>query len=156
MRKIKIVTDSACDIPKELEERYGILILPFAIIVGDKSYTERKDFTNEEFYQILSGHAEDLYPSEHRKIYVSVLVHMILESGIFRRRVAVGRDLAESKVVRLHDELVRAGHHNLQYVIPLYDRLVVSHDPVNLRSVDILKIKNLLGSSATYSHSSHT
>ena len=54
MRKIKIVTDSACDIPKELEERYGILILSFAIIVGDNSYTERKDFTNEEFYQILA------------------------------------------------------------------------------------------------------
>ena len=54
MKKIKIVTDSACDIPKELEERYGIRILPFAIIVGDQSYTERKDFTNEEFYQILA------------------------------------------------------------------------------------------------------
>ena len=54
MRKIKIVTDSACDIPKELEERYGIRILPFAIIVGDQSYTERKDFTNGEFYQILA------------------------------------------------------------------------------------------------------
>ena len=54
MRKIKIVTDSACDIPKELEERYGIRILPFSIAVGDESYTERKDFTNEEFYQILA------------------------------------------------------------------------------------------------------
>ena len=39
MRKIKIVTDSACDIPKELEERYGIRILPFSIAVGDESYT---------------------------------------------------------------------------------------------------------------------
>ena len=54
MRKIKIVTDSACDIPKELEERYQIRILPFSIAVGDESYTERKDFTNEEFYQILA------------------------------------------------------------------------------------------------------
>ena len=54
MRKIKIVTDSACDIPKELEERYQIRILPFSIIVGDQAYTERKDFTNEEFYQVLA------------------------------------------------------------------------------------------------------
>ena len=53
MKKIKIVTDSACDIPKELEERYGILILPFSIIVGEECFTERKDFSNEEFYQIL-------------------------------------------------------------------------------------------------------
>lgn len=54
MRKIKIVTDSACDIPKELEERYGILILPFTIIVGDQACLEREDFTNQEFYQILA------------------------------------------------------------------------------------------------------
>ena len=54
MRKIQIVTDSACDIPKELEEKYGIRILPFAIIVGDESFTERKDFTQDEFYQILT------------------------------------------------------------------------------------------------------
>ena len=54
MRKIKIVADSACDIPKELEERYGIRILPFSIAVGDESYTERRDFTNEEFYRILA------------------------------------------------------------------------------------------------------
>ncbi len=53
MRKIKIMTDSACDIPKELEECYGIRILPFSIAVGDQSYTERKDFTNQEFYKIL-------------------------------------------------------------------------------------------------------
>lgn len=53
MRKIQIVTDSACDIPKDLEERYHIRILPFSIAVGDQSFVERQDFTPEEFYQIL-------------------------------------------------------------------------------------------------------
>lgn len=55
MRKIKIVTDSACDIPRELEEKHQIRILPFSITVGDQSYVERRDFTPEEFYGILES-----------------------------------------------------------------------------------------------------
>lgn len=53
-QKIKIVTDSACDITKEDEERYGIEILSFPVTVDGKGYMERVDFTNEEFYDILS------------------------------------------------------------------------------------------------------
>lgn len=41
MSRIKIMTDSACDIPKELEEQYDIRILSFPVTVGDKGYLER-------------------------------------------------------------------------------------------------------------------
>lgn len=50
---IKIMTDSASDIPRELEEELGIQILSFPITVGDDGYLERVDFTSEEFYDIL-------------------------------------------------------------------------------------------------------
>lgn len=53
MNKIKIMTDSACDIPKDLEAQLNIKILCFPITVGDQGYIERVDFTNEEFYNIL-------------------------------------------------------------------------------------------------------
>lgn len=49
-----MLTDSACDIPQELEKKYGIDILPFLITVDGKSYTEREDFTFEEYYDILT------------------------------------------------------------------------------------------------------
>lgn len=55
MNRIKLMTDSACDIPKELEEKYDIRILSFPVTVGDKGYLERVDFTNEEFYEILQS-----------------------------------------------------------------------------------------------------
>lgn len=55
MSRIKIMTDSACDIPKELEEQYDIRILSFPVTVDDKGYLERIDFTNEEFYEILQN-----------------------------------------------------------------------------------------------------
>lgn len=53
MERIKMMTDSACDIPKELEEKYDIRILSFPVTVDDKGYMERVDFTNEEFYDLL-------------------------------------------------------------------------------------------------------
>lgn len=55
MNRIKIMTDSASDIPKELEKQYDIRILSFPVTVGDKGYLERVDFTNEEFYKILQN-----------------------------------------------------------------------------------------------------
>lgn len=53
MSKIAILTDSACDIPRELEEKYGIDILPFTITLDGVSYTERKDFSFDEYYTML-------------------------------------------------------------------------------------------------------
>ncbi|MGI5893930.1 MAG: DegV family protein [Candidatus Merdivicinus sp.] len=55
MRKIQIVTDSACDIPKEYEEKYGIRILSFPITVGEESFLERRDFEPDDFYRILES-----------------------------------------------------------------------------------------------------
>lgn len=53
MSKIAILTDSACDIPRELEEKYSIDILPFTITLDGVSYTERKDFSFDEYYTML-------------------------------------------------------------------------------------------------------
>lgn len=55
MDRIKIMTDSASDIPKELEKQYDIRILSFPVTVGDNGYLERVDFTNEEFYEVLQN-----------------------------------------------------------------------------------------------------
>lgn len=58
--KIRIITDSGCDISPELEEKYkGLLeIMPFEVVVDGKTYTDRKDFTPQEFYKILKENAE--------------------------------------------------------------------------------------------------
>lgn len=53
MRKIAVLTDSACDIPAELQEKYNIDILSFVITLDDKSYRERQDFDCDEYYKML-------------------------------------------------------------------------------------------------------
>ena len=52
-RKLAIVTDSSCDIPKELAEKYHIDIVDFPINLDGKEYFERRDLTYEQFYEMM-------------------------------------------------------------------------------------------------------
>ena len=51
MSKIAILTDSSCDIPQEMAEKYGIDIMSFHILLDDVDYVERESCTNAEFYE---------------------------------------------------------------------------------------------------------
>lgn len=50
--KIKIITDSACDIPVS-EKLSNVEIMNFHIAINGEDHEERVDFTMEEFYEIL-------------------------------------------------------------------------------------------------------
>ncbi len=58
--KIRIITDSGCDISPELEEKYKdlLIVMPFDVTVDGKTYIDRKDFTPQEFYKILKENPE--------------------------------------------------------------------------------------------------
>lgn len=58
MDKIRLITDSASDISYEDEKKYNIRVLPFEIVLGDKSYVSRVDFDNEGFYQLMAQYDE--------------------------------------------------------------------------------------------------
>ena len=60
MSKIRIITDSASDISTAEEQKYNILILPFPVTVGDKSYMSRVDFDNAGFYKIMEENPNEL------------------------------------------------------------------------------------------------
>ena len=46
MSKIQIITDSASDISKEMEQKYNLDVISYSIVIGDKTYTSRVDFVN--------------------------------------------------------------------------------------------------------------
>ena len=48
---IRIVTDSACDIPQALVEKYNITIVPLTFSFGDKEFIDRVSLTTEEFWK---------------------------------------------------------------------------------------------------------
>lgn len=49
MQRIKLMTDSASDLPNELAQQLGIEIIPFPIAVDGKGYMEGVDFTPRQF-----------------------------------------------------------------------------------------------------------
>lgn len=53
MKKIKIVTDSSCDLNNEIAEQYNIEIVPLNIAFGDNIYADG-EIENIEFYKMMA------------------------------------------------------------------------------------------------------
>lgn len=53
MKKVAVMTDSASDLPQELAEKHHIDVMCFKIALDGEAYTERIDFTGEEFSEML-------------------------------------------------------------------------------------------------------
>lgn len=54
MNKIAIVTDSACDLPKNIIDSMGIHVIPLRIIYKDREYRDRFEISPEEIYARFS------------------------------------------------------------------------------------------------------
>jgi DegV family protein with EDD domain len=50
---IRVVTDSTCDLPSHIIEKFGIHVVPLYINVGREGYLDGVDITREEFYTRL-------------------------------------------------------------------------------------------------------
>lgn len=50
MSRIRIVTDSSCDLPDDLARSSGIEIVPLAIRFGDEEFVDREELTTAEFW----------------------------------------------------------------------------------------------------------
>lgn len=58
---LKIVADSACDIPAEIATKLAITIVPVYVNVGEKSYLDGVELSRPEFYQNLTDYSP--YPT---------------------------------------------------------------------------------------------
>ena len=47
---VKILSDSTCDLPRELVEKYGIKILPLHILLGEDDFKDGEDISVDEIY----------------------------------------------------------------------------------------------------------
>lgn len=56
---IRIVTDSTCDLPQEVVQAQGIIVIPLNINIGEQNYLDGVDLSREEFYRNLP----DYHPS---------------------------------------------------------------------------------------------
>lgn len=51
--KIKITSDSSCDLSADIIKKYNFNILPVHITLGEKEYCDSRDISQEEFYKFL-------------------------------------------------------------------------------------------------------
>lgn len=75
MSKIQIMTDSASDISYADEQKYFISVIPFPITLGDKTYTSRVDFDNDQFFSLMAQYDEipktsQITPFQFQEIYL--------------------------------------------------------------------------------------
>ncbi|NLT96005.1 MAG: DegV family protein [Clostridia bacterium] len=88
MEKIALITDSSCDLPEEIINKYNIHVLPLRIIFQDGDYRDRVDITPEEFYRRLNtemastsmpsvGETWELFENLKKQGYTHVLAILI-------------------------------------------------------------------------------
>lgn len=52
-RRVAIVSDTTCDLPAELVEKYGIHLVPQILIMGDQTWRDGIDIDAPAFYELL-------------------------------------------------------------------------------------------------------
>lgn len=52
---VRVVTDSASDVPVDVAERLGIAVVPLTIRFGDEEFVDREELSTEEFWAKLEG-----------------------------------------------------------------------------------------------------
>jgi len=69
----KIIVDSACDLPKEILDKYDIEVLPFNIHIDNKSYKDGSEITVDELYNALKKEkipkTSQISPEDIKKIF---------------------------------------------------------------------------------------
>lgn len=53
MKKVKIITDSTCDLSKELVEKYNIAVTPLFVNFGEESYQDGVSIDVEKMYKLV-------------------------------------------------------------------------------------------------------
>ncbi|MBQ3061861.1 MAG: DegV family protein [Lachnospiraceae bacterium] len=51
MSKVKLISDSTCDMPKELLKQYGVSIIPLSIVLGEKPYKDGIEVVPEDIFE---------------------------------------------------------------------------------------------------------
>jgi DegV family protein with EDD domain len=105
---IALITDSTCDIPQDLIDKYGIMVIPQVVVWGDELLRDRVDLVPENFYQRLE---QDLTwptstlptPADFEKVFRDAIANGMKEivvitvssamSGTYQLAEQVGRKM---------------------------------------------------------------
>lgn len=116
MEKIKLITDSTCDISPELIEKYDVHVLPLTVHIGEASYKDGETITLEKLYkgvedggpfpstsQVNPNEFFDVYQMYLNEGYKIISIHI---SGLLSGTVQsaeIAKDMTESENITVID-----------------------------------------------------
>jgi len=59
---IKVVTDSSCDLPQEVLEELGLVVVPLVVRIGDEEFLETDLSIDEYWMKVKAARAQGLFP----------------------------------------------------------------------------------------------
>lgn len=95
MEKIKIITDSTADLPKDIYEKYDIEVLPLLINFGEESYLDGVEINTDEVFERIRN--ENILPTT-----AQVTPNRFVE--IYKKYLAEGY-----KIISIHMSSVMSG-----------------------------------------------
>ena len=51
--KVALVTDSSCDLPADIVEKYNLYIIPVRVITSKGEFKDRVTITSEQLYEVM-------------------------------------------------------------------------------------------------------
>jgi len=116
MGKIKIITDSTCDLPKELVNKYNIEVVPLGVTVDNNTYLDGVDINLQEFLekmdnaeeppktsQVNPGKFSEVYKKYLEEDYEIISIHLSSKmSGTFQS-ACIAKEMLESEKIHLID-----------------------------------------------------
>jgi len=129
MSKVKIITDSCSDLPKEIVESYDIEFLSIKVNINDQVYYDRHDLQPKDFYRLINQGKEvpktsRITPEIFKKTYQKALVdydHVLVIafssklSGILESAVVAKREIASDRITVIDTKAASVGQGLLVY-----------------------------------------
>lgn len=112
---IALVTDSSCDLPREILDRYQVHVVPLRLNFGDSAYLDKVTVTPDQFYRMLDEQPDfprtaQPGPKDFESLYASlaghydsiVALHLSQKlSGTYSTSLAAARRVSEQTGKRI-------------------------------------------------------
>lgn len=116
MEKIKIITDSTCDLPKDIIEKFDIDVIPVYLNINSQSYRDGLDITFEELNEIIlktdsfptissinPDIFKDIYESYLDKGYKIISIHVSSKLSLTYQSASIAKNILDTNDVIIYD-----------------------------------------------------
>ncbi len=118
MDKIKIITDSTCDLPKDILNDLGVKVVYLSVNINSKSYEDGKNITFDELMEIVDKDEDfpttsQVTPDVFKEVYEKYLdrgykiisIHLSSKLSETYQSALIAKNILETKDIYIYDSL---------------------------------------------------